>query len=38
MAVTVTEVTALSGENTKVFNIIADADADTTTGNITHGS
>ena len=37
MAVTVTPNLALSGENTKVYDIISDADANTTTGNIAHG-
>ena len=37
MAITVTPNAALTGENIKVFDIISDADADTTTGNIAHG-
>lgn len=37
MAFTVTEVTALSGENVKVWDIIADADGDTASPNIPHG-
>jgi hypothetical protein len=37
MAVTVTANTALSGANTKVWDIIATADADVGSGDIAHG-
>ena len=37
MAVTVTANASLSGVNTKVWDIIATADADVTTGDIAHG-